>query len=191
MSNEVEYSGPNLWQPEEGRHSLHLNSARAAQPGAVTQVLSTKVGFNYSLVFFMAGNPDQSCGTPNKTLEIRIYPSSLPPQFDWFDIGIVGAGKMGWMQVYPMGFTAFADYVNLTFTSLTPGSCGPVIDNITVSEIDGPLPPLNPSYGNLAQSSPSTPVVPIYGVVLIVLLYDMFTSESPNEVRDFRDKDAV
>lgn len=169
VSNEVEYSGPNLWQPEEGRHSLHLNSARAAQPGAVTQVLSTKVGFNYSLVFFMAGNPDQSCGTPNKTLEIRIYPSSLPPQFDWFDIGIVGAGKMGWMQVYPMGFTAFADYVNLTFTSLTPGSCGPVIDNITVSEIDGPLPPLNPSYGNLAQSSPSTPVVPIYGVVLIVL----------------------
>ncbi|MCO5568268.1 hypothetical protein L7F22_021965 [Adiantum nelumboides] len=170
VSNEVEYSGTNLWQPEEGTHSLHLNSAKIAKPASVIQRLPTRLGFNYTLGFHMAGNPDINCGSTNKTMTVHVHPSSLAEQELWFDVSKAGsAGKMNYMHVYPMGFTALADYVNLTFTSLTLGSCGPVIDNVTVRAIQGLLPPLiDPHHGSSIDSMSSSGM-PTYGKVLLGL----------------------
>lgn len=170
VDNEVEYSGTNLWQPEEGTHSLHLNSAKIAKPASVLQRISTKVGSNYTLGFYMAGNPDINCGDTNKTMKVQVNPSSLPEQELWFDVSKAGsAGEMAYMYVYPMGFTAFAGYVNLTFTSLTTGSCGPVIDNISVKEIQGPLPPLRNPHESYLPVGRQSSKLPTYGKVLIAL----------------------
>eukprot|EP01018_Ginkgo_biloba_P005774 Gb_14980 [translate_table: standard] len=51
---------------------------------------------------------------------------------------------MGWKKTNSLEFTALEEYVNLTFKSLTPGSCGPVIDNVEVMEIKRPTEPFSP-----------------------------------------------
>eukprot|EP00250_Pteridium_aquilinum_P020883 c24977_g1_i2 orf=45-2621(-) len=167
VSNEAEYSGTNLWQPEDGTHSLHLNSAKIAKPASVIQVIKTRLGSNYTLGFYMAGNPDINCGDTNKTMKVEVIPSSLAEQELWFDVSKAAAGEMGYMHVYPMAFTAHADYVNLTFTSLTAGSCGPVIDNITILEISGPLPPLINPHESLTGNSQSS--MPAYAKALLAI----------------------
>lgn len=162
--NEVEYSGTNLWQPEEGTHSVHLNSANDAMPASLIQRIATRAGTNYTLGFYMAGNPDLNCGDTNKTMEVGVLPSSLQKQELWFDVSEAGDG---YMHVFPLGFTATADYVNLTFTSLTPGSCGPLIDNITMQEINGPLPPLINPHATFTGNSRSR--IPAYAKALLAL----------------------
>ncbi|KAH7278628.1 hypothetical protein KP509_38G049600 [Ceratopteris richardii] len=171
-TNEVEYSGTNLWPPKGGTHSLHLNSAKIAMPASVVQRVPTNNSSNYTLGFYMAGNPDVGCGSSNKTMRVTVTPSSLGMQEFWFDVSNAAEGENWYMEVYPIGFTAYADYVNLTYTSLTSGSCGPVIDNVSMVEIQGALPPLvdpHKAYSLLISGSSSSGGIPKYGEALIAI----------------------
>eukprot|EP01018_Ginkgo_biloba_P005769 Gb_14983 [translate_table: standard] len=155
VEGQVEYAGPNLWPPYQGKRTLHLNSAKIATPGSVAQILHVTNRSNYSVVFYMAGNPDRSCGNNTKTLRVSITPSSVSPQVLFFNIAKATPGSMGWKRTHSLEFTASDEYVNITFESLTPGSCGPVIDSVAVMEIHRPTEPFNTALIDPAQTNPS------------------------------------
>eukprot|EP01018_Ginkgo_biloba_P005771 Gb_14981 [translate_table: standard] len=144
VEGKVEYFGSNIWPAYRGIRSLHLHSAKIATPGSIAQILPVNKQSNYSLVFYMAGNAVRSCGNTTKTLRVSVTPSTLLPQVLSFDVKNVEPGKMGWKKTHSLEFTALENYVNLTFKSLTPGSCGPVIDNVEVMEIKRPTEPFSP-----------------------------------------------
>eukprot|EP01018_Ginkgo_biloba_P005765 Gb_14986 [translate_table: standard] len=127
VDGQVEYGGRNLWPPYQGKRNLHLNSAKIATPGSVAQTLHVTKRANYSVVFYMGGNPDRSCGNNTKTLRVSITPSSFSPQVLFFNIAKATPGSMGWKRTHPLEFTASDEYVTITFESLTPGSCGPIL----------------------------------------------------------------
>eukprot|EP01018_Ginkgo_biloba_P005767 Gb_14984 [translate_table: standard] len=155
VDGQVEYGGRNLWPPYQGKRNLHLNSAKIATPGSVAQTLHVTKRANYSVVFYMGGNPDRSCGNNTKTLRVSITPSSVSPQVLFFNIAKATPGSMGWKRTHPLEFTASDEYVNITFESLTPGSCGPVIDNVDVMEIHRSTEPFNTELIDPAQTNPS------------------------------------
>eukprot|EP01018_Ginkgo_biloba_P005770 Gb_14982 [translate_table: standard] len=144
VEGKVEYVGSNMWPAYRGNRSLHLHSAKIATPGSVAQILPVNKQSNYSLVFYMAGHIVRSCGNTIKTLRVSVTPSTVLPQVLLFDVKNVEPGKIGWKKTHSFEFTALEEYVNLTFKSLTPRSCGPIIDNVEVMEIKRPTEPFSP-----------------------------------------------
>jgi choice-of-anchor C domain-containing protein len=125
LGNGVTHVGSG-WTAANGIGSVELNDSDG--PGGITQTLSTVSGAGYTLSFRAAGDP--TCGTGTRQVKVS-YPGH------WFIISInvtssTTTTNMGW-GLTTATFTATSSSTPLTFESLTSGSCGPVIDMVTVT----------------------------------------------------------
>jgi choice-of-anchor C domain-containing protein len=119
-SGSIDYVG-GLWVASDGKRSVDLNSSI---PGAISQSFKTSKDSVYQLQFDMAGNPDG--GRSLKRLRVTVADSSRE-----FTFTPVRRDSMGW-KVMAFKFTAIDSLTTLTFTSLTSGAYGPVIDKVRV-----------------------------------------------------------
>lgn len=128
----VDYVG-NYWQAQQGQWSIDLdgtNNLGNAQ-GSISQSFSVTPGKNYTVTFFLAGNPDG--GPAGKNLAVTV--DSALQTFAFNDTGD-SRGAMGYVAA-SFGFTATTPTELLDFQSLTPGFFGPVIDNVDVELSNG------------------------------------------------------
>jgi hypothetical protein len=103
-------------------------------PGSLFDDLSTKAGMTYQGSFELSGN-NQSCGTAVKTGFLSVGSLNLPFSFDATGNSFANPG---WVNV-PFSFVATGPVMQMTFTSTTAGSCGPLITDVSV------VPPLAPT----------------------------------------------
>ena len=118
------------WQPAEGDGSVDLSGNA---DGSVSTILSTVVGQDYTVNFYMAGNPD---GAPTiKTLDLQA--GNLDETFN-FDVTGNSLGSMGWVLETAV-FTATGTQTTLlTFTSQAGTAYGPALDGVTVTTVPEP-----------------------------------------------------
>lgn len=120
------------WQAAEGTQSIDLNGC---QPGTISQVATTTPGA-YSLLFALAGNPDQ--GTPVKTLTVTVTSgANVATQNLSFDTTGKTRLDMGWVT-QQLDFTATGDST-ITFTSTTPDCWGPALDDVRLVATPAPV----------------------------------------------------
>ena len=126
----VDYIG-SYWQAQDGSRSIDLSGTRA---GSISQTLSTVIGQQYLVKFFLAGNPDGGGA-------VKLIVSSIggaEPQIDTFSTVGSSRQNMNWTQVSYL-FTAFSSASTLTFASGTNNAYGPAIDNVTVTAVPEPM----------------------------------------------------
>jgi choice-of-anchor C domain-containing protein len=124
-SGNIDYIGT-YWQASDGSRSLDLDGSSS---GSIQQTFTTVAGHTYYVTFDMAGNPD---GGPNpKTMTVDTGGTPTTYSFD-----TTGATKtdMNWTPMTYF-FTASGPSTTLTFTSTTPGSFGPALDNVSVTDV--------------------------------------------------------
>ena len=117
-----------IWEATDGTKSIDLTGTPGA--GSIYQVISTEAGATYETTFDMAGNPH--CDAKLKSMTVSAAGSSEDFTFDttgkvWPD----DAFNMGYVQK-SFTFTATSTSTTLEFVSNTPGSCGPVLDNVVM-----------------------------------------------------------
>jgi hypothetical protein len=94
--------------------------------GSLTTVLNTITGQDYTLSFFLAGNPDG--GNSTKTLNVQA--GNLNQDFYFSTVGH-SEGSMGWV-LETVNFVA-TNNPALTFTSLDNNAYGAALDGVVVS----------------------------------------------------------
>jgi len=125
------------WTSQEGVQSVDLN---ATSPGGVSQnIAGLSVGQAYQLSFWLAGNP--TGGPAIKDLQTSLGGNVLGTNS--FDVTGKTYADMGWTE-YTYNFTAADESTNLSFDSLTTGSCdpassaaacGPALDNVSIHAV--------------------------------------------------------
>jgi hypothetical protein len=134
----VDVVNASFFAPHSGTYSVDLNSYAT---GGIIQNLATTAGHQYTLSFWMAGNPDpnkNSCSTDGKTYA-AIYKLNLIWGGTTIDSPIFDNSKeqfnatnMGWTQ-HTYTVTAASSTTSLEFDSVEPGGpCGPTIDDVSV-----------------------------------------------------------
>ncbi|MCP3979406.1 MAG: choice-of-anchor C family protein [bacterium] len=121
----IDYVGPAIWTSSEGVRSLDLSGSG---PGAVSQVLTTVAGTNYTVLFDLAGHR----GDAGSVLVARVSAVGLAPlaSVDYpFDTTGNTPSNLGWLT-RSFSFTADSSSTTLTFTSLSPQHYGPTLDNV-------------------------------------------------------------
>ncbi len=136
-SGNVDYVG-NYWTAEGGSRSLDMNGTH---PGAVAQTFDTVLGRQYTVTFWIAGNPD--CGATIKHLQVTA--TGNPIGYYTFDVSSHSTTSMGWTAV-TYTFVATGASTTLTFRSTDTGSCGPALDNVSIAEVPT-IPALSGSTG--------------------------------------------
>ncbi|MDQ7246839.1 choice-of-anchor C family protein [Dongia sedimenti] len=119
----------NYWQASDGNQSLDLSALDA---GSISQAISgLTVGQQYTVKFDLAGNPDGDDSVLKEVL-VQLDNNIATGQLYTFDTTGTSHGAMGWLtQAYV--FIATASTQTLAFVSLTPGSFGPALDNVSVA----------------------------------------------------------
>jgi choice-of-anchor C domain-containing protein len=115
------------WTAQSGARSLDLSGGGA---GAISQTLATKIGKNYDVSFYLAGNPVAAPAV--KTLTVSVTGGALVTYT--FDTTGRSVGSMGW-TAKSYSFVATSTSTVLTFTSLTNTNAGPALDNVVVTEM--------------------------------------------------------
>jgi choice-of-anchor C domain-containing protein len=118
------------WQPAEGDGSVDMSGDYA---GSLSTVLNTIAGHDYTLSFYLAGNPDG--GNSTKTLNVKV--GGLNQDFTFSTVGH-SEGSMGWL-LETVNFVA-AGNDKLTFTSGEGNAYGPALDGAMVSSAAVPEP---------------------------------------------------
>lgn len=125
LGNGVTHVGSG-WTAANGIGSVELNDSDG--PGGISQTFSTVPGAGYTLTYSLAADP--TCGTGTKQIKVTIL------DFSYITSATVTSSKtttnMGWVTNTGT-FTATSSSSTIKFESLTPGSCGPVVDMITVN----------------------------------------------------------
>lgn len=127
----VDYIGT-YWTAKDGVRSIDMNASPTM--GQISQTFDTAVNNTYVVEFWMSGNPN--CGTGAKTMTVQATGTAAMPYTYTFPVGASNS-NMGWVdEAYP--FKATGSTTTLTFTSTTPGNCGPAIDAVTITETVAP-----------------------------------------------------
>ncbi len=133
QAGSVETDAPSIWTPNEGHLSLDLNGH---DPGTLTQPVATEAGRTYRLRFALAVHP--GCG-PSAGGSVRVsLGDDTVGEFASNPRGTSSAP--GWRIVDQLVTAPTAPGTQaLTFTSLvTPGSCGPLLDSVSLVPEDIP-----------------------------------------------------
>lgn len=127
----VDYIG-SYWQAQDGVRSVDLSGNG---PGSVSQLIDTDFGQQYTVSFWLAGNPD---GGDTAKLTVTSVAGTVP-QFDTFTVvpGTNTHANMGWQQ-YAYTFTAFGAQSLLTFASGEDNAYGPALDNVAITAVPEP-----------------------------------------------------
>ena len=117
------------WLASVGTRSLDLSGSTM---GGVEQVLSTRAGVSYTILFDMAGNPGG--GADIKRLEVT---AANAAQIYSFDTTGRTERNMGWVT-QRFDFTALDSSTTLSFISLTNSYYGPALAHVRGSEDSAP-----------------------------------------------------
>jgi len=134
-SGYVDLVDKSWWLPAEGDQSVDLNANGVA--GSIRQDLVTGVGNIYSIDFALTGN--WGAGPDTKTMQVW-WDGSMVQQFDITEpAGWDTKTDMGWQYYTIGGLLATSSSTSLEFVSLTTGTTGPVIDDVSVTPEPGTL----------------------------------------------------
>ena len=131
-SGTVDWVDSSYWQAANGTKSVDLDGNAA---GAVTSdAFDTVSGGTYFVSFALSGNPDSNLGV--KTLQVSATGSSTPAATYDFNTQVMGNTHADMMyQTEGYTFVATGTTAALTFASQTAGAWGPVVDNVTVTQV--------------------------------------------------------
>jgi choice-of-anchor C domain-containing protein len=123
-SGSVDYIGT-YWTASDGSRSLDMSGSSA---GGISQALSgLSIGQEYTVTFDMAGNP---AGAPaTKFLQVSAGGTSGLYSFDTTGHSL---SDLGWVT-FTYVFIATATTDTLAFLSMTPGSFGGALDNVSIA----------------------------------------------------------
>ena len=145
-TGDVELIGT-YWQAADGSQSVDL-SGRSA--GTIYQNLATTPGEAYILRFAMAGNP--ACRTTVR--QMSVWWGDTRVDTLTFDTAETDEQDMGWVD-YEFPVVASEDTTRLRFVSNTGGSCGPALDDVSVSPAPEQLPTDTPTATATATDMPT------------------------------------
>ena len=115
------------WYASDGVLSVDLNGSGA---GTLSQDLATSPGAIYTASFDLSGN--RACGATLKTLDVSA--GATTEAFSWNATVSPAVPAMDWVsESFP--FTAISGTTTLMFATTIGGACGPVIDNVSVTQI--------------------------------------------------------
>ncbi len=115
------------WPAQDGSMSIDMSGLDS---GTLSQTFATTIGSNYTVSFYMSGNP---AGPPAiKTLDLSATGGTVSSYS--FDASGNTLSNMNWTQE-TYAFLATSASTKLTFTSTTQFQYGPAIDNVVVTEI--------------------------------------------------------
>jgi choice-of-anchor C domain-containing protein len=128
-SGSVDWVSSAYWQAEDGTKSVDLDGNTQ---GAITSdAFATVPGATYVVQFWLSGNPDNGPGT--KTLEVSATGGSAATYT--FDVTSMQThADMGY-KAEAYSFVATGSSSALTFASATPGAWGPVVDNVSATQV--------------------------------------------------------
>ena len=114
------------WPAQDGSMSIDMSGADA---GTISQTLATTIGNNYTVSFFLSGNP---VGAPTvKTLDVSATGAAAASYT--YDVTGNDLTNMNWTaKTYT--FLATSASTTLSFVSTTAGASGPAIDNVVITE---------------------------------------------------------
>lgn len=139
------------WNAENGTKLVDLN---AQAPGSVSQSFSTVPGGQYSVSFWLSGNPQ--CGT-NVTKEVTASAGDASHTYSYTVPSGATESNLQWVNE-TFDFNVTGTSATLTFASFnTSGACGALIDNVVVNLVSAP-PSLSVS-GSALYVENSAPVV--------------------------------
>jgi choice-of-anchor C domain-containing protein len=129
LGNSVDYIG-NYWQANDGARTIDLNGNG---PGGIAQTFNTVANQAYAITFWLAGNPDN--GPTIKTISVDA--DGLNAGIFTFDTTGFDKVNMGWKK-FTYNFVASSTSTTLAFNSLSAGSWGAALDNVSVSAVPEP-----------------------------------------------------
>jgi choice-of-anchor C domain-containing protein len=119
------------WVAEDGDYALDMNGVNS--PGGIRQTFDTTSGQNYTVSFWLAGNPFVTSG-PDYVLKV----SAAGDTQDYHS-----TASMTWLQKI-FTFTATSTSTTLSFQDITSNgnllNGGPALDNVSVSMTSVPEP---------------------------------------------------
>ncbi len=124
------------WKAAGGSQSLDLNGI-FEQIGTISQEVPTAPGRHYKIRFAFAGNPEG--GPVTKTIRISWGAEELGTLS--FDTTGCDFAHMNYTY-HEYIVTAVSSTSRLRVQSLTPSFCGPVLDDLSVSQVSGSAPTL-------------------------------------------------
>jgi choice-of-anchor C domain-containing protein len=132
----VDWISPTYWQTDTGLRNVDLSGDA---PGGIRQTFSTIAGQRYSVVFWMAGNPDDwmSSTWSGQAMPKTLKVSATGDPGQEFTVLPNTRADMNWQQ-FSYSFTASQTSTTLQFESLTAGPYGPVLDDVSVAEAPEP-----------------------------------------------------
>ncbi|HZN64500.1 MAG TPA: choice-of-anchor C family protein [Tepidisphaeraceae bacterium] len=116
------------WQDAEGNQSVDLSGAGA---GAIYLDLATVPGQNYVLRFAMAGNPEAGPAVKQMAVDFGGVRVAEPT----FDTTGRNTSNMGWTRPGYL-VTATGTTTRVRFASLTGGTAGPMLDDVSLRPVD-------------------------------------------------------
>ena len=124
--NSVDLVEDSYWAAEDGDQSLDLSGSA---PGSVSQTVATTAGSNYTLTWWMAGNPN--CGQPIKTMNVY-WDGALVDSPTFNDTGD-SATSMGWVQLQlDVQATSSSTAVEFADATADQSQCGATLDNVSL-----------------------------------------------------------
>lgn len=115
-----------FWQATDGTRSVDLSGNSAA---SISQSFPTIAGKTYDVSFDMAGN--MFCGSPIKLMTVNAPGYSNQFAFDTTGNTVINMGY----ETNMFSFVATSASSTVEFTSNENSACGPVLDNVVITEI--------------------------------------------------------
>ncbi len=118
------------WNCADGLQALDMTGGNQ---GIIHQEVAVTPGVDYQLSFYMSAN---LAFAPQIT-SLEVYADgTMLGQVD-FDTTGATLASMNW-QLHSFSFAAPDSLLNVEFRSLTPGGCGPAIDNVQLTAVPEP-----------------------------------------------------
>jgi hypothetical protein len=151
-----------VWPAQSGKWSMDLS---ADEPYSITQDIPTVSGKRYNLTFYL--NKNQACADADRTGYYQIGRESK--------ISFIHAkGLKKWVKIQK-SFIASSN-CSLTIGSTSEGSCGPVLDNVSVVKVDADIP--KPTFETIIENSSnqlwiiiSLSALSLFIIILLLLFY--------------------
>jgi choice-of-anchor C domain-containing protein len=150
------------WTPHGGNQSIDL---AGHSPAKISQKIKTVVGGNYSLSFWMAGNPDLQ-----GVKELGVYWDGvlLNPTYK-FDTTGKSYHNMGWEFNSIPNLVATKETTEIAFAHISPyGPYGVALDGISVEEGSIPITPITPVPEFPGFALPTAFLIGFMGTILFV-----------------------
>ena len=125
----IDYIGTYWQTPGKASHSLDLDGNNPGGLTASTQIMGLTAGHTYVVTFDLAGNPDGKPEAPEPK-SLTVSASGVSKDYT-FDATKTTRTNMGYV-LESFVFTAKGSTSDLSFSSNTSGSYGPVIGNVSV-----------------------------------------------------------